>query len=306
MKNHRQGKKGKFNTMAGIFWLLAVIALVVIGTVAYPLLKGEKTLSTGNKEESKIPSTGCDEAPSLSANAKNSFAQSTAVSTGKQYFYDGQYFSSSPSVAAGKNIAVLYNASSYIDVVSEDTKIACGANNINVLIKPYQAATIEIKEDSTVLTDNAAGGAHNATGISSGGSNTVDVYFTGHDKKSTGKSVFVVEFATSANISSVSMYDSNGNDLETIDVPGFYVDTLTSPYKKAFVIPEIDGAKEVKYSLTVVAKSGKTGVGAMYTTMYAGQAFADTDGKLIDWGVEDSDDSTKYEATYDYDVKFKA
>ena len=295
----RKTKVQKKNTIIGI--LIALLLVVSIGGAFMFSVGGDKA----GDDSTKVSTGDCNTAPSLSDSIRNSFDVSSSVTVGKQYLVNGEYYDTAPSTfAKGDKVQVLYNASSYIDMISQEIVLECGANSLINDIMPYQAPTIEIKEDNTVLSDSTAG-SNNASSIASGGSNTVDIFFTGHDKKTTGDFVYVVELDSKTDVSSVTMYDLSGNELSTVDEPTFYTATLSSPKIVAFKVPAVNGAIEKQYKLSIVANSGKTIEGAVYTTGYVMEALSD-EGKFYEDRVEDNDGIADYEATFDYDFGMSA
>lgn len=296
----RKSNKGNNWKMFGIA-ILAVF--LVLGSLMLFGVGDQASLTGGNDNaDGDVLSAGCNTAPTLSVSVKDALNQATAVTTGTLYSVNGEYFTTAPSFALGDEVQVIANASSYIDVLSEKVTMVCGANTLNLNIYDYTAPTIEIKEDNTVLSDAVTAGTVNGSALASGGSQTFDVVFTGHDKDTTGDFIYVVELSTTAKVSAVNMYDANGNSLEVVSVPDFYTATLTSPKMVAFKVPAIVNAVEKAYKVTIVAKSGQTVEGAVYTTAYVGEPIVDTDGSFLPFAVENSDGTADYEATLDYDI----
>lgn len=299
-------KTSKAKRNATIAWILGII--LVAGVVFMFSGQGLNIPGTGDGKGTEdgtgtdLTGTDCNTAPSLVESKFDDQQRGTAVTADANYLLNGEYVGTSvSSFKAGDKVTVLYNSSSYIDTISEEITMVCGANNLRTYIKDYSAPTLSVLEDLTALTDNAAGGASNASGIAVGGSDTYTVRITGVDKDTSGQLVYVVELSVNTNVSSVVMYDPSGSKLQTTDVPSFYSNTLSSPYRAAFIIPEVTDAIEKDYKLTVAAKSGKDIQGAVYTTAYVGQAFVEDDGSFTTFGVEQIDGDTKYEATFDYD-----
>jgi hypothetical protein len=262
---------------------------------------GDSTFA-GDTDVDVTSSGDCNTAPTISTAVRNELEQGTAVSAGTLYKVNDIYYgSTTPDLAPGDKVQMILNASDYIDVLTEEVTVECGANRVSALMSAYSDPTVEFKEDSTVLTDSASGGSANASSVVAGGSETYKMCLTGTDKKTTGDAVFVVEVGSTTNVSDVNIY-SGSNDLEEVDVPSFYTTTLTSPFKKAFKVPEIVGAKEQCYDVTVVAKSGETISGAMYTSAYVGEPLVEDDGSFVSYAVEDSTGDSDYEATWDYDI----
>lgn len=307
------GKKGgKAKRNAKIAWVLGILLVTSIAFGAYQLSVGGEAKNKINEDTTVNLITGdCNTAPTLSFAVRNALEQGTSVTTGAHYMVNGVYYGTSApsSYSAGDKIQLILNASDYIDILTDEITLECGANKMTldgdeaILMKAYTAPSIEIKEDSTVLTDSATGGANNGTALSAGGSETFSVCFTGTDKKTTGDFIYIIETGVTTNVSKVSMYDGSSELTGDEDlVPSFYENTLSSPYKTAFKVPEIVGAKEKCYSLTIVAKSGKVVEGAVYTTAYVGEPLVEDDGSFIAYGTEQKDGDSDYEATFDEDI----
>jgi hypothetical protein len=287
--------------MLGVGLMVALVVLMAVGKINLG------TLSTigGEKGAEVVQPTGggtvdCNNAPSLNVAVRNAKQTGTAITTTDVYAVNGVYFgATAPTFKFGDKVQVLAGKDSYIDVLSPVTTVTCGANSLALDMFDYATPAVEIKEDNTVLTDAIAG--VNASTIAAGGSNTLSVCVTGTDKTSTGALTYVIETSTNAKVADINLYDANGA-LVKATVPGFYTDTLTSPFKKAFQIPAIVGAQEKCYSMTIVAKSGQTVEGAMYTTFYVGEPIVDVDGKFVASAIEDADGIANYEATFDYDI----
>ena len=295
-------KRGKTSP---VMWIIAigVIALLAVA-ITYGVVQ---TMSPSTEENvgEIISSTGCENDPTIDVNAVNALDLGTTVTVTSSAIVDGTYIgeiSSSDTFQKGADVVLLVNATDYIDQEVEVGELACGQNSVNVKMFNTDSVTMDLWEKGNDLTDTATGGAVNATSIAEGGSQTYDLYITGTDKYSTGDLVYVLEFSVTQNVSdSGVVVQKNGATLDEEEIPSFYTDTLTSPFKKAFLIPATTGAGEQAYTMTVTAKSGKKISGALYTTGYSKQAFVDTDGTIV-YGVEDSDGTTKYEDTSDVDA----
>jgi hypothetical protein len=302
------GEEEKHMKQATAIWGMLGIALVVaLGVLAATGNLGKLGLASVTTEEGAavVQPTGggvvdCNNAPTLSVAVRNAKQTGTAIITDKLYAVNSVYFGeTAPTFKYGDKVQVLANKTSYIDVLAPVVTLTCGANSIAIDMFDYAAPAVEMKEDNTVLTDGVAG--INASTIVAGGSNTLEVCITGTDKISTGDLVYVLEVGTNSKVSDINVYDGNGN-LEKTDVPDFYVDTLTSPFKKAFKIPAIVGAQEKCFSITIAAKSAQTVEGVMYTTFYVAEPTVDVDGKFLPSVIENADGTATYEATFDYDI----
>lgn len=300
MANKRGKKNNIFMRSMAIIGSIAVVGAGVVGGL-WVYNNNVQQTSFGDDIANEIANSNCNLAPTLQISVKDELQQGTAISADAKYLIDGEYFASAPSsFKAGSEVQVLLNASSYIDVLADPIVMGCGVNQVSETMFDFSAPAVEVKEDSTVLTDSATGGANNGSAVASGGSQTFSYVLTGNNKDSTGNMILVMELGTNQNVSTVTMYDGS-RELQEVDVPSFYTDTLSSPYTVAFEVPAVVGAIEKDYKVTMVAKDGKTISGAVYTTAYVGEPFVEDDGSFVEFGVEKEDGTTTYEAEFDYD-----
>lgn len=293
---------------SNMIWVFGIASFLVLGVIAL-FMFGGNGLSTSEglptdpvTGEVLLTSGTCEIVPTVVVNVRDKEAVTTSLTTDEVYRVDGVYYDTLPTLAKGQRVEVLANATGYLDVIGVVESTICGANNLYIETQAYQAPTVEFKEDSTTLTDSATGGASNGTAVTAGGSESFKFTAKGVEKKTTGQTILVVELGTEKNVSTVNIYDGTGKSLAEADVPQFYVDTLSSPYTQAYVLPAIENAIEMEYSMLIVADSGDTISGAVYVTAYVGEALADSQtGEFLPFGVEDSEDVANYEATWDYD-----
>jgi hypothetical protein len=316
---NKGGKASKYRTA---MWVVIVILGMVIagGTGWYFSVNGDKTNLPNPLNEDNNKGTDalgqCFIAPTVTVSATDKALPGTAVTVGSQYLVNGVYKAGTPTLARGDEVQILANASSYIDAVSKKIKVDCGGNPLDVAISNYATPTLAIiKANGDTLTDSATGGAYNATAITAGGQDSYEVDLSDSSYNVAGDLIYVVELGNSANVSAITLSaNSLGVKVEPAVIPSFYVDTLTSPAKKAFRISGIEGSAKKKFDLSVELKANKALSGAVYTTAYVVEGGAiDTNGKLItsdrlgDDGVttysvvEKQDGTTVYEATFDYD-----
>lgn len=285
-------------------WVGIVALIVIAGALVMNTQVGEN-LIPGGDADTDLPSS-CDTEPYIDLTVLNRLNQGSEVSVGVDGIVNGvrkgSLTLSSQKFQVGDEVTLLLNATNYIDKIVEVTIENCAQNDVTTTIDASTAAGVsfDMWEKSTDLTDAVVGGAANASSIGDGGSAVYTLFIKGSDNTASADLVYAIELSTAANVSSVTMVHE-GVELIEADMPNFYADTLTSPYKKAFAIPSFDNAIEKEYQITVAAGTGKAVNGAVYTTAYAKQAFVDNDGSYA-VGVTDSDNTaTKYAWTDDVD-----
>lgn len=301
------GKTGKTN---GLVIAGFVALLLILGFLAYGQMQ---TMFKGpTEQEVKVtPGNDCSQSPTILVSAINALDKGATVTVGQKARVNGQYIgeiSSSTKFAVGDKVELLLNASDYLDTIVKEFAVGCDVNRVNAEIYATDDMTLSIKNDAgtSVLTDDAAGGAVNETAVSAGGSKTWEVEFTGKDKKSSGNLIYVIELGSEANISSVTMSDANGNVLTKLNsVPTGLTTSGSNLARYAFKIPAFENAVKKKVYLNVATQSGKTISGAVYTTAYSEQAFVDTNGVFTS-GVTDASGTAKYEDDFDYDFYIAA
>lgn len=305
------GKTGKTKVnglmVGGFIALLLILALLSYGFYQTMFVGGP------DKQEALVtPGSDCSQTPTILLSAVNALDKGSAVTVGTsarvlgvgqtQYQYIGA-ITSSTKFAVGDKVELLLNASDYLDTIVKEFTLGCDVNRVAAEIYATDDMGVSIKNDAgtSVLTDDAAGGAVNETDMAAGGSKTWEVEFTGKDKKSSGNLIYVVELGSEANISSVTMSDANGNVLTKLSaVPTGLTTSGSNLARYAFKIPAFENAVKKKVYLNVAMNSGKTIAGAVYTTAYSEQAFVDSDG-VFKTGVVDASGNTKYEDDFDYD-----
>ena len=282
---------------------IASVSVIAVALVALFAMGVFGNFNVTDRNDQGKGDAGCNVVPSISPVVLDGLDQGTSVSTTNYYRVNGAIKGAqndSFEVPKGATVEILASASNYLDQASETFKAECGPNFPEIKLYATDSMTLELKDDSTTLTDSASGGTSNMSTLAAGGSDTVRVLITGKDKESSGDLIYVVELGSTANVSDVTMSDNNGVALEKVDVPSFYSQSITGSKVVAFKIPAIIGAVEKEYKMTYTAKSGKNISGAVYTTMYSVQDFVDDDGTFKP-GIEDQSGDTKYEDTYDYD-----
>jgi len=284
-----------------VLWGVFVGAIIVAILGGLFVFNGSFS-TTQPLDETGAPVSGqCELAPSVSVNALNALNLGSSVTVSSTARVNGEYVGSIPStLGKGDKIEILVNASNYLDTVIDEFTVDCGVNLKTVKVFATDDTTVEIKDDSTVLGDDATCAGVNASNLALGGSDTMRVVLTGKDKQSSGDLVMVVEMGAKANVSDITLSDSNGNLMKEVSVPEVHTKTLSDPEMIAFEIPAMQNAVEKEYKLTYSAESGKDITGAVYTTFYSKQSFVDDDG-TFQYGVEDDSGDAKYEDDFDYD-----
>ena len=282
-----------------------MLVFAFVGLIAWLLISNSQ-LGGGDGVDS-----GCEIEPYIDLTVKNAAATGTAVTVTvdanvnvgtaeEQRLGRITTGSSGQTFSRGDKVELLLNATNYINKIVKDVQITkCGANAVYTTIEDATTAVVIVvkNSDDDAMTDAAAGGAVNQTAIAAGGNELLSVEFKGTEKMTTGKNIFVVELSNAQNVSALTM-DGTGD----ASVPDFYTDTLSSPYKKAFEVAAVKGATKAVYTLGITAKTGKIVSGAVYTTAYTIQAFAESDGSFVE-GIEDAagDANVEYENTADFD-----
>jgi len=292
-------KKGQKSIGLGT---ILVIAVLVIGVIWY---------INSTKAPTYDPNQvggNCYITPSISAVGTDALVLNQNV-TPSGYAYvvtnnvypSGRYVGTSYSPILGDKLDILTSATGYLPDEQIVQSATCDKNPVAFSFKSYENATVTIKQDAkngaSALTNNIAGGAVNATAVTSGGSTSLPVIIEGTTQKSTGKIFMVVELPASsaANVSSVSF---NGGT-QVSSIPTCLSSNNANAYRVAYEIPAIDGYASNAYNLVITTNAGKTLAGGVYTTYYAEKKFADSTG-VIKEGVCDSTNTAQYQDSYSY------
>ena len=287
-------------------WSIAIVLVAILAFMAISNTQVGQDL--GLTDEDDAAASSCTVEPYIDLTVLNRLNQGSEVTVTVDGTINGVRKGSltiaTQKFVVGDEVKLLISADNYVDKVVETTIVKCGQNDISATMDATTAAGVsfDLWEKSTDLTDAATGAnGNNASAIAAGGSEVYTLFVKGSDNSATADLVYVVEIGSTQNVSSLTMTQA-GSVLAEAEIPNFYVDTKTSPYKKAFTLPSFDNAIEQEYSITVAATTGKTISGAVYTTAYAKQAFVDNDGSYA-VGVTDSDNTaTKYVWTDDVDM----
>lgn len=224
---------------------------------------------------------GCQLAPSLVTTDTDILTPGTSITPTANYRYNGAF--AGTTAPTFKTVAdILFNASTYINVIKTGVPLDCGANPVIIQQYSLANATLSVYSNDglTKLTNAAAGGAYNETAAAAGGSYNWRIHFQGTDKKSTGEQLVILETTSPTNVSSASL--SGATDVE---VPNGYTRQLTNGYAKAWVIPAVTGNIAIDHNLAVASSTSTLVQGATYITVYSLQPFSDTDGAFITPGV---------------------
>lgn len=288
--------------------MLVLGILLLTGGIVYMFSVQQSQL--GEEPKATIATSCGDSTGVLTVNSYSRLNPSTAVSspTITAGINDGvvatSVTSGTTTFAVGSKVKVLVSKADYLDEEFEFT-MPCGGM---VLAAPlyYSSSTnptVRIKNsDGDYVTNSATGGAVNQTSLSSGDTLRMDVELTGKSLESSGDLIYVMEFPTgsAANITKVEL-----SGAEVVAIPKFYSSTNAGSKVVAFKIPAIVGSSKSIHSLTVTLGSTKDLAGGVLTNWYAAEKFVDTDG-TIQYGVENSEGTAKYENTGSFDFYINA
>lgn len=297
------GKAGKGNGMLIGFLL---IAFLVIGVGAFMVSQ-----NVSNMPNIDFPGQGCpDSTGILTVQDRSLVVGGTAPSSPSiTCGIDGGKIlttvtSGTTTFPVGSQLECLISDTDSIDR-SFKFEMACGGYTLDGAL--YYATSdnpaITIKDvDANTFTDAIGGGATNLSDATAGSTIKFDVFLEGTSGEGTGDMIYVIEFpaSSSANITDVTM----GN-LQSVAVPTIHTSQNAGSKVVAFAVPNIEGAVEPSYRVIASLGTSKDLAGGIYTDLYAGQEFIDDD-STISSGVEDSDGTSKYENTADYDFYLNA
>ncbi|MAG47078.1 hypothetical protein CL617_00600 [archaeon] len=264
--------------------------------------------------ELKAATGDCNTVPYITVSAKDAINPGTAVtSLTLTHTANGvpsgtlTSGSSGTNFAPGDSVDLLVGKTNYLDVVVSDINIKCGNNAVNVDLYATDDGTLKIfNEDGNAVTD-AVDGAVNQS--NSATTINMEVKLTSVSDQSLGDMIIIVEAKNTTEIDDILMSDGSHTSVASISVPDFYTleSGATGAITKAF---EVNGAnnylsdgKSDTYTLSIDPESGIT-IGALtnpvYVSVYTKQWFVDVDGSFV-YGYENTDGTTKYEDTFDYD-----
>lgn len=302
--------------LVGAYWVIGILLAVLLvgagvvtkGFQSFSIAGGDNT-GTATVTQSTA-NTDCARDPTISLSVNDALNKGKSVTFGTAYRVKSatgtEYTSASYTAPAGyqvgDKVAVMLNASGYITQSFDPAEVPCGTSNFAYLLTAYQAPTVTVYQDYTLLSNSLAGTV-NGSKISSG-TKQLTVKLSGNNQKSSGKMVYVVELSTTQNVSNtgVALYDKNGVAQKIVSVPGFYANHLSSPRVVAFELPAVVGGAEASYTLALTPSNNKMIQGAVYTRAYVEQAFIETDG-TFSFGVEDADGTSKSLANFGYNFQ---
>jgi len=294
---------------SGVMWLIGVTLLLSVMLIGYMAVGGIKQETLKPSEVTTIAS--CPESTGvLTVNAYSTLQPSSAVSTPTLTagINDGvvstSVTSGTTTFAVGDKVTVLVSKADYIDKAFTFT-MPCGGK---VLEAPVYYATsdnpsVRIKNsDGDYMSDNVAGGATNQTVVSAGTTFSLDAEFQGTSLESSGDLVYIIEFpaGSAVNISKVELSGAT-----IAEVPQFYSASYAGSKVVAFNIPAVVGSDKATHTITVTLNSAKILAGGVLTDLYSKQDFIDVDGS-IKYGIVDSQGTSKYENTGDFDFLINA
>jgi len=305
--------------------LVIVLAVVVIAAsavfIAATMDKDGVSKVIIDGDDGVLLGGSCEVEPYIALNVVNELASGTSVvPTIKGYDTDTDTSlgtitedSSGTVFSVGDAPQLLVSNVSYFDEIVVMPKMKCGANKLNMNLKENTSLTLQVYEESTLLSDDAAGGTNNGSTVAAGGTENFNLRVNGQGDKGTGEIYWIMELSKATNVSDVVMTDSSGAELKELIIEKDYADTLTAPFKKAYLIPNKDESGERRYEIEVQARTGYVIAGAFYMTGYQMQPFEDADGTFKEPGdlhedgerkiyIYDSDGTGVSLNTADYDI----
>lgn len=296
--------------------MLALITLIIIaaGSVyIYTTVVSPRESLNNLPSPSQPGSTGCAITPSFNAYGIDALVANSNVSPANYgYIVDNVYKGGAYSPVYGKKVVVLADPTGYLADVKTIDSISCDKNDLPFSFYNYANATVTIKEDVAVgsgktLTNDATGGATNATAITSGGSANFPVILTVPGQKSTGKIFTAIELpsGSSTNVTSQNVVLScSGQNLPQVSIPSGVTSSNTNSLRVGFEIPAVMNGATVNCNLYVQATASKSLSGAMRLSFFGEQKFIDADGSVKE-GIYDLNSNAKYQDTYTYSFFLK-
>lgn len=284
-------KKGQ--AVMGTVMIIAVLGLLgLFGWVAWS--QGWFSAQTIVSEKD------CSTAPSISLNGIDALNKGTAVTiTQNHTTVNGDYVgTSAPSgYQRGDVVELIVSSANYLDKKLAPITLDCGTNIIKEEVYATSTNTFRVfNTDGNPLSDNIAGGSTNQSTSSS--PITLKICIDSTVDQSTGDLVIVVEANETTLFDTIKLSGLPG--AKDVSNPDSYSANVANSLVKSFEVSALlDGVSECG-SLTFSPESSQTLSGPVYITAYSKQWFADKDG-TFKYGIENSDGTTKYEDTWDFD-----
>lgn len=309
---NKQGKSNTLLTVGAVAMILVIIGLALNATGVIHLTQQTAYGAGGAGGNVNQGATCSGSNPSFNALGIDALVANQNVTPANYaYIVNEQYVGSTyANPVQGANVEVLADPTGYLATTATVHSVACGPQDVKFAFQNYANATVTIKTDTSklVLTNAAAGGAQNETAITgAGGSRNWEVDLVGVNQKSTSKMFFYVELpaqsASNISGSGISM-SCNGVTLPQVSIPGAIGSTGANAARAAFEVPSLDNGAQATCNVQVSTIGAKALSGAVYTKIYAEQAFVDADGKLK-FGVYDSNSNAVYQDSYSYNFLMK-
>ena len=202
----------------------------------------------------------------------------------------------------GKRIVLLVSDTDSLDEKFIIDEFDCGGETVageGLYYSTSDNPGLKIKNDEdNFMTDHDTQAIVNQTKPSAGASVSLDAIFEGTSLESSGDLIWVVELpaGSSGNVTTLTVDGSAG-----IDVPVTHGGSKNAGSKiGAFEIPALVNSVKSTHILTIGLGGSSHLTGGVLTDWYAKQWFIDDD-KTLEYGVEDSDGTAKYENTGDDD-----
>jgi hypothetical protein len=199
----------------------------------------------------------------------------------------------------GDQVDLLFTHGSYIDVIKSALVMGCGTNRVTASMYANGTDTTPFSiynSGNSLLTDSAAGGTNQSAITTSA---DLEMRIAIDQDKSSGDMVIVVEGTNTTQIDRLIISGFPG--VTKVSVPDFYSVAAAGSVVEAYQISPINDGSTATGFLKISAESGQTvDKTAVYVTGYIPQAFVDDDG-TYKTGIEDSDGTTKYQQTVDFD-----
>lgn len=311
MSSNKKGQ-GALATTLIVLAVLAVIGGIIWATGALNIQQ-----PGGDQDGVQVPSS-CDTEPYLNPSVVDGQNTGTTLTDvnytaivnpesvngnnveGGTFIGDITTGSSGETFSAGDTVALLAQKSGYINEVETVEITDCGSNRVSFQLDQTSAPEVTIRnEDGDRTTDTSNTSTDGTVIENSSTSISVDVDFQSSGEESTSELVYVIEAANSSQVDGVNLASAGSES-----TPEVYSGQALNSRTSTFAISElVDGASET-YTLTLEPASGET-IGdpnmAVYSTGYAKQWFADTDGSFT-YGIENDDDNAEYEYSFTRDA----